>query len=381
MVLMHHGIKGQKWGVRRYQNPDGSYTNEGRARYRSASRIRRSDKTAPKVQQIIDTMTEDEKNRLGLNPNANGQYIAREDHALVCRRILMEIGDKPVAFFDVFENQDAETGKGRYDIAIGVSHDEQGKGYGTKIAKQGMKYVDKLVEENDLEANWGPRKDNKASIALAKKYGFEYDSEDDGWANYVKRPTKSMANDIYTKAKQKEPGITKDIQKAAKSSNSKLYGLENRLKTKESIARKINSNSLKKDISTSEAANDIKDAVRYTTISSDKSFVKNYNDFKSSMEKNGYKETRCKNYWDLYDKGEVKHKSVQSIFQDKDGYSFEVQFQTPSSQTAKDKKTPIYEARRKPGISKAEAASLEKQMEELAKQVSTPNDIYKIKSH
>lgn len=31
--LYHHGIKGMKWGVRRYQNPDGSLTDEGRKRY------------------------------------------------------------------------------------------------------------------------------------------------------------------------------------------------------------------------------------------------------------------------------------------------------------------------------------------------------------
>jgi len=30
--LMHHGIKGQKWGVRRYQNSDGSYTSAGKKR-------------------------------------------------------------------------------------------------------------------------------------------------------------------------------------------------------------------------------------------------------------------------------------------------------------------------------------------------------------
>lgn len=31
--LAHHGILGQKWGIRRYQNKDGSLTPEGRARY------------------------------------------------------------------------------------------------------------------------------------------------------------------------------------------------------------------------------------------------------------------------------------------------------------------------------------------------------------
>lgn len=31
--LYHYGIKGQKWGRRRYQNPDGSLTPEGKKRY------------------------------------------------------------------------------------------------------------------------------------------------------------------------------------------------------------------------------------------------------------------------------------------------------------------------------------------------------------
>ena len=33
MELYHHGIKGQRWGVRRYQNPDGSLTAAGQKRY------------------------------------------------------------------------------------------------------------------------------------------------------------------------------------------------------------------------------------------------------------------------------------------------------------------------------------------------------------
>lgn len=31
--LYHHGVRGQKWGVRRYQNADGSLTAKGRKRY------------------------------------------------------------------------------------------------------------------------------------------------------------------------------------------------------------------------------------------------------------------------------------------------------------------------------------------------------------
>lgn len=33
--LYHHGIKGQRWGIRRYQNPDGTLTAAGRKKYGS----------------------------------------------------------------------------------------------------------------------------------------------------------------------------------------------------------------------------------------------------------------------------------------------------------------------------------------------------------
>lgn len=41
LKLQHHGIKGQKWGVRRFQNPDGSLTADGKRR--AAKEKKRSD--------------------------------------------------------------------------------------------------------------------------------------------------------------------------------------------------------------------------------------------------------------------------------------------------------------------------------------------------
>lgn len=40
IYLAHHGIKGQKWGVRRFQNKDGSLTSAGKHRYGTLSEYR-----------------------------------------------------------------------------------------------------------------------------------------------------------------------------------------------------------------------------------------------------------------------------------------------------------------------------------------------------
>lgn len=39
ITLEHHGIKGQKWGVRRFQNPDGTLTKEGQKRYGGKKKV------------------------------------------------------------------------------------------------------------------------------------------------------------------------------------------------------------------------------------------------------------------------------------------------------------------------------------------------------
>lgn len=56
--LWHHGIMGMKWGIRRYQNPDGSLTIAGKIRYGNKNRLEASvNKKAAKLQRKYNDLT------------------------------------------------------------------------------------------------------------------------------------------------------------------------------------------------------------------------------------------------------------------------------------------------------------------------------------
>lgn len=53
--LYHHGIKGMKWGARRYQNKDGSLTGAGRKRYKDDPEVRSAKATMKSARKAKNT--------------------------------------------------------------------------------------------------------------------------------------------------------------------------------------------------------------------------------------------------------------------------------------------------------------------------------------
>ena len=63
--LKHHGILGMKWGVRRYQNKDGTLTSAGKKRYdRDEQKIANKAKKKPSVEEMSDAELRKTINRL-----------------------------------------------------------------------------------------------------------------------------------------------------------------------------------------------------------------------------------------------------------------------------------------------------------------------------
>ena len=147
------------------------------------------------------------------------------------------------------------------------------------------------------------------------------------------------------------------------------------------MAGKISADAKEDGISIEQAASKIKDSVRYTAVFEDSGFVDGYNKVKAELEAKGYTETRCKNFFQMYEDGTSCQKAVQCVFTNKDGLFFELQFHTYSTQGAKEVNHPFYEEQRAATTKTNRKNALNDAMTKISSYSATPDGVLGIKAH
>ena len=172
--LSHHGILGQKWGVRRFQNADGSLTQAGKERYTARQNIIRNKPYTDDVNDIVSTLSKKERDFLGAE---EGKLWIEKEYELEtlsnkAKTFVTKQGDTPISFVEVWTNG-GRTGQ----IALATRNDPKyrGKGYASKNVDDAIKWCKRYGSTSIDELEWIADRNNTASIKLAKKYGFVED--------------------------------------------------------------------------------------------------------------------------------------------------------------------------------------------------------------
>lgn len=80
-VLGHSGIKGQKWGIRRYQNEDGSLTEEGKKRYGTPETYRAVAKEASSLEEATKGASSAASTAASIINTQRGSQAIRKDYS------------------------------------------------------------------------------------------------------------------------------------------------------------------------------------------------------------------------------------------------------------------------------------------------------------
>jgi hypothetical protein len=221
--------------------------------------------------------------------------------------------------------------------------------------------TDKTTDPDLLKYNPDQARDERGRWTsggggLSDKYGFE---------------AASHARTLYSHAAGIEPVLTANMKDLAAKYGTKLKGLKYRLKTQESLTRKIATDAVNKNIKISEAASQISDANRYTMVSDPATYRSSAEGVVNELKSQGYT-VNVKNYW----QEGSNYKGINMAITDTAGNNIELQFHTAESLALKETDNhPLYEAYRVLDRETPEAKALNAQMVANSARLETPPNL------
>ena len=258
--IKHHGIKGQKWGVRRFQNKDGSLTAKGKKRYNDdeydeeREALEKENARRAGVKYVRKTKKEreeeDAENERIFNARLEKDTAAQkrtEDR-------MKEIDRKLQAKYDLSSMEDLDKYYKEYDEAWFDILAEERKKEG--LAHADLFTLDELYHHGIKGQKWGRRqyqnKDGSLTPAGRERYGSK-DNFDKQYPEDVKKSINkakgglNKASSAVDKAKDfnakqvkkaQEEQIKKDV---SKMSDQELKKIVNRLNMEERYKQVMNS--------------------------------------------------------------------------------------------------------------------------------------------
>jgi hypothetical protein len=178
--------------------------------------------------------------------------------------------------------------------------------------------------------------------------------------------------DGYTKM---EPQVTPKLVSIAAANGGYMMGLANKLKTRDSLTRKLYSKSKDKGLTPEQYGAKLGDALRYTMIAPPEGLTNGTQSVLDSFRKRGYR-VEVENTWGVPG---ATYKGINTNIIAPDGRIFEVQFHTEQSFTAKDAQHPLYDIARSTSSTVEERAAANAQMQANMAALTVPPGIEKIR--
>ena len=215
--LYHHGIKGQKWGIRRFQNNDGSLTPAGRKRYDDDGPSQKKQKKykIPENKSLHRLKIEDKYQKQGMTKEQAEQAAAKRIRA---EQFAVAAGAVTVAACVAYAKHKAySTDK---ILSKDIEFQRIMKLHPDATIHEGRQYMsykkeDKSIYKSQLAAHF--TKEIKGSNTNEKIYDVTVKAKQD-----IKMASEKRARETFEKLYKNDPEFRKSLSKAAKDAGDDL---------------------------------------------------------------------------------------------------------------------------------------------------------------